>query len=155
MLGTCTPDNKQKLDSISSFCEAYDPSARLEPIGARCTLWGGGGPWDIVLSGSGRLVHGPLDGRCKARNWNTLIPLVPVLRFRACPSVWSVLHIVGQRSLHLLTNYDGSPGTLSSTLFFSLVRGPDPHKGGGSRLNISAISGNFSRIRSAIPVHPG
>ncbi|KAJ4963601.1 hypothetical protein NE237_023540 [Protea cynaroides] len=50
---------------------------------------GGGGPLDIVLSGSGRLVHGPLDGRCKARNWNTLIPLVPVLRFRACPSVWN------------------------------------------------------------------
>ncbi|KAJ0877850.1 hypothetical protein HanRHA438_Chr10g0433131 [Helianthus annuus] len=40
---------------------------------------------DIVLSGSGCLVHGPLDGRCKARNWNTLIQLVPVLRFRACP----------------------------------------------------------------------
>jgi hypothetical protein len=30
MLGTRTPDNKQKLDSISSFCEAYDPSAPLE-----------------------------------------------------------------------------------------------------------------------------
>ncbi|KAI5389615.1 hypothetical protein KIW84_075052 [Lathyrus oleraceus] len=30
MLGTCTPDNKQKLDSIYSFCEAYDPSAPLE-----------------------------------------------------------------------------------------------------------------------------
>ncbi|KAK2436881.1 hypothetical protein QL285_021845 [Trifolium repens] len=30
MLGTCTPGNKQKLDSISSFCEAYDPSAPLE-----------------------------------------------------------------------------------------------------------------------------
>ncbi|KAL8552751.1 hypothetical protein ACS0TY_001434 [Phlomoides rotata] len=57
---------------------------------------GGGGPLDIVLSGSGRLVHGPLDGRCKARNWNTLIPLVPVLRFRAYPSMWSVLHTVGQ-----------------------------------------------------------
>lgn len=120
---------------------------------------GGGGPRGIVLSGSGRLVHGPLDGRCKARNWNTLIPLVPVLRFRACPSVWSVLHTVGQRSLHLFTNYDGSPGPLSSSLFCSLVcslvRGPDPHKGGGSRLNISAIGGNFARIRSPILVHPG
>ncbi|KAK4605832.1 hypothetical protein RGQ29_000211 [Quercus rubra] len=84
-----------------------------------------------VLSGSGRLVHGPLDGRCKARNWNTLIPLVPVLRFRAYPSVWSVLHTVGQRSLHLFTNYDGSPGPLSSSLFLLTRRGPDPHKGGG------------------------
>ncbi|KAM3739222.1 hypothetical protein ACB098_08G008600 [Castanea mollissima] len=74
-----------------------------------------------VLSGSSRLVHGPLDGRCKARNWNTLIPLVPVLRFRVCPSVWSVLHTVGQRSLHLFTNYDGLPGPLSSSLFCSLV----------------------------------
>ncbi|GAU46668.1 hypothetical protein TSUD_184560 [Trifolium subterraneum] len=32
MLGTCTPDNKQKLNSISSFCEAYDPSAPLELV---------------------------------------------------------------------------------------------------------------------------
>jgi hypothetical protein len=107
----------------------------------------------LVLSGSGRLVHGPLDGRCKARNWNTFIPLVPVLRFRACPSVWSVLHTAGQRSLHLFTNYDGSPGPLSSSLFCSLVG--KPYKGGGSRLNISAIGGNFARIRSPILVHPG
>jgi hypothetical protein len=27
----------------------------------------------IVLSGSGRLIHGPIDGWCKARNWNTLL----------------------------------------------------------------------------------
>lgn len=95
-------------------------------------VWGGGGgPLDIVLSGSGRLVHGPLDGRCKAKNWNTLIPLVPVLRFRACPSVWSVLHTVGQRSLHLFTNYDGSPGPLSSSLFCSLVGVRTPTKGEG------------------------
>ncbi|OIW06257.1 hypothetical protein TanjilG_19936 [Lupinus angustifolius] len=33
MLGTCTPDNKENLDSISSFCEAYDPSAPLEEKG--------------------------------------------------------------------------------------------------------------------------
>ncbi|KAK4538925.1 hypothetical protein RGQ29_032161 [Quercus rubra] len=99
---------------------------------------GGGGPLDIVLSGSGRLVHGPLDGRCKARNWNTLIPFIPVLRFRACPSVWSILH------------------TASFLLPFLLTRrGPGPHKGGGSLLNISAIGGNFARIRSPILVHPG
>ncbi|KAI3726251.1 hypothetical protein L1987_66048 [Smallanthus sonchifolius] len=42
----------------------------------------------VCTKGSGRLVHGPLDDRCKARNWNTLIPLVPVLRLRACPSVF-------------------------------------------------------------------
>jgi hypothetical protein len=115
-------------------------------------VWGGG-PLDIVLSGSGRLVHGPLDGRCKARNLNTLIPLVPVLRFRACPSVWSVLHTVGQRSLHLFTNYDGSPGPLSSSLFFSLV-GSGPPQRGRSRLNISTMGGNFACIRSPILVHP-
>ncbi|GKD66946.1 hypothetical protein Tco_1309054, partial [Tanacetum coccineum] len=33
--------------------------------------------------------------------------------------------------------------------------GSGPHKGGGSRLNISAIGGNFARIRSPILVHPG
>ncbi|KAK8964770.1 hypothetical protein KSP40_PGU000742 [Platanthera guangdongensis] len=97
------------------------------PIGASCTLWWGGGPLDIVLSGSGSLVHGPLDGRCKARNWNTFLPLVHVLRFRTCPSVWSVLHTVGQRSLHLFTTYDGSPGPLSSSLFCSLVGVRTPH----------------------------
>ncbi|CAK7328644.1 unnamed protein product [Dovyalis caffra] len=86
-------------------------------------LVGGRRSPDIVLSGSGRLVHGPFDGRCKARNWNTLIPLVPVLRFGARPSVWSVLHTVGQRSLHLFTNYDGSPGPLSSSLFSLTRRG--------------------------------
>jgi len=59
---------------------------------------------------------------------NTLIPLVPVLRFRACPSVWSVLHTVGQRSLHLFTNYDGSPGPLSSSLFCSLVGSVPPQR---------------------------
>ncbi|KAF8740720.1 hypothetical protein HU200_013779 [Digitaria exilis] len=67
----------------------------------------------------------------KARNWNTLIPLVPVLRFRACPSVWSVLHTVGQQSLHLFTYYDGSPGPLSSSLFCSLVGVQTPTKGEG------------------------
>ena len=100
-------------------------------------VWGGGGPLDIVLSGSGRLVHGPLDGRCKARNWNTLIPLVPVLRFRACPSVWSVLHTVGQRSLHLFTNYEGSPGPLSSSLFCSLVGSGPPQRGRESTEHLS------------------
>ena len=30
MLGTRTPDNKHKFDSISSLCEAYDPSTPLE-----------------------------------------------------------------------------------------------------------------------------
>lgn len=99
-------------------------------------VWGGG-PLDIVLSGSGRLVHGPLDGRCKARNLNTLIPLVPVLRFRACPSVWSVLHTVGQRSLHLFTNYDGSPGPLSSSLFCSLVGSGPPQRGRESTEHLS------------------
>lgn len=95
-------------------------------------LVGGGGlPLDIVLSGSVPLVHGPLDGRCKARNWKTLIPLLPVLRFRACPSVWSVLHTVGQRSLHLFTNYDGSPRPLSSSLFCSLLEVRNPTKGTG------------------------
>ena len=74
---------------------------------------GGGGPLDIVLSGSGCLVHGPLDGRCKTRNWNTLIPLVPILHFRACPLVWSILHTVRQQSLHMFINYDGSPGLFS------------------------------------------
>ena len=98
---------------------------------------GGGGPLDIVLSGSGRLVHGPFDGRCKARNWNTLIPLVPVLRFRACPSVWSVLHTVGLRSLHLFTNYDGSPGPLSSSLFCSLVGVRTPQRGRESTEHLS------------------
>ena len=98
---------------------------------------GGGGPLDIVVSGSGRLVHGPLDGRCKARKLNTLIPLVPVLRFRACPSVWSVLHTVGQRSLHLFTNYDGSPGPLSSSLFCSLVGVRTPTKGRESTEHLS------------------
>jgi hypothetical protein len=39
--------------------------------------------------------------------------------------------------------------------FLLTRRGPDPHKGGGSRLNISAIGGNFVRIRSPILVHPG
>ncbi|KAL2971153.1 hypothetical protein AAZX31_15G178800 [Glycine max] len=96
-------------------------------------LVGGGGPRDIVLSGSGRLVHGPLDGRCKARNWNTLIPLVPVLHFRACPSVWA-----------------------SFLLPFLLTRkGSGPPQRLRSRLNISAIGGNFARIRSPILVHPG
>uniref|UniRef100_A0A3Q7EA97 Uncharacterized protein n=1 Tax=Solanum lycopersicum TaxID=4081 RepID=A0A3Q7EA97_SOLLC len=33
-------------------------------------------------------------------NWNTLIRLIPVLRFRVCPSVWSELHTIVQRSLH-------------------------------------------------------
>ncbi|CAL1414421.1 unnamed protein product [Linum trigynum] len=59
---------------------------------------GGGGPLDIVLSGGGHLVHGPFDGRCKARNLNTLIPPVPVLRFRACPSVWSVSILSGSEA---------------------------------------------------------
>ncbi|KAL4628660.1 hypothetical protein ACB092_05G256200 [Castanea dentata] len=86
---------------------------------------------NFVLSGSGRLVHGPLDGQCKARNWNTLILLILVLRFRACPSVWSVLYTVGQRSLHLFTNYDGSPEPLSSSLFYSLVGVRTPTKGEG------------------------
>jgi len=105
-------------------------------------VWGGGGgPLDIVLSGSGRLVHGPLDGRCKAKNWNTLIPLVPVLRFRACPSVWSVLHTVGQRSLHLFTNYDGSPGPLSSSLFCSLVGVRTPTKGEGVDWTSQTLAG--------------
>ena len=115
---------------------------------------GGGGPLDIVLSGSGRLVHGPLDGRCKARNWNTLIPLVPVLRFRACPSVWSVLHTVGQQSLHLFT-HEGSPGPLFSLPFcLSVTRGlPDLLQREESRLNISAIGGSFARIQSSIIVH--
>lgn len=83
---------------------------------------------------------------------------VPVLRFRACPSVWSVLNTVGQQSLHLFTYCDGSPGPLSSSLFCSLVNQglPDPpYKGGESRLSISAIGGNFARIRSPILVHPG
>ncbi|KAL5801801.1 hypothetical protein ACOSQ3_033433 [Xanthoceras sorbifolium] len=64
----------------------------------------------------------------------------------ACPSVWSVLHTVGRRSLPLFTNYDGSPGPLSC----SLVGVPKllVHKGGGSRLNISAIGRNFARIRT-------
>ena len=62
---------------------------------------GVGGPLDIVLSGNGRLDHGPFNGRCKARNWKTLISLFPVLHFKACPSVRSILHTVGQRSLHL------------------------------------------------------
>lgn len=39
--------------------------------------------------------------------------------------------------------------------FLLTRRGPDPYKGGGSRLNISAIGGNFARIRSPILVHPG
>ncbi|KAL5800340.1 hypothetical protein ACOSQ4_033224 [Xanthoceras sorbifolium] len=64
----------------------------------------------------------------------------------ACPSVWSVLHTVERRSLPLFTNYDGSPGPLSC----SLVGVPKllVHKGGGSRLNISAIGRNFARIRT-------
>ncbi|KAK4858707.1 hypothetical protein QYF36_020741 [Acer negundo] len=94
------------------FLDSYSgPYTQDVPCGGS-----GGGPMDIVLSGSGRLVHGSLNGLCKARNWNTLIPLVPVLRFKACPSVW----------------------------------GLDPHKGGGNRLNISAIGGNFARIRSPL-----
>ena len=102
-------------------------------------------PWSIGCSVQGqKLEH-------TARN-------VPVLRFRACPSVWSVLNTVGQQSLHLLTYCDGSPGPLSSSLFCSLVNQglPDPpYKGGESRLSISAIGGNFARIRSPILVHPG
>ncbi|CAA0821957.1 Unknown protein [Striga hermonthica] len=49
------------------------------------------------------------------------------------------------------------PGLGASFLlpFLLTGRGPDPHKGGGSRLNISAIGGNFARIRSPILVHPG
>lgn len=82
---------------------------------------------------------------------------------RSCPSLQGLsLGVVStpycraaKLTLVNLTNYDGSPGPLSSSLFCSLVRGPDPHKGGGSRLNISAIGGNFARIRSPIPVHPG
>ncbi|KAL3500213.1 hypothetical protein ACH5RR_039306 [Cinchona calisaya] len=60
---------------------------RFLGLGREMYLVGDGGPLDMILSGSGNLVHGPLDGRCKAKNWNTLILLVPVLRFRACPSV--------------------------------------------------------------------
>ena len=75
-------------------------------------------PWSIRWSVQGqKLEH--------------IIPLVLVLRFRACPSVWSVLHTVGQRSLHLFTNYDGSPGPLSSSLFCSLVGVRTPTKGEG------------------------
>lgn len=48
------------------------------------------------------------------------------------------------------------PPRASFLLPFLLTRrGRDPHKGGGSRLNISAIGGNFARIRSPILVHPG
>lgn len=39
--------------------------------------------------------------------------------------------------------------------FLLTRRGLDPHKGGGSRLNISAIGGNFAHIRSPILLHPG
>nr|KJB09768.1 hypothetical protein B456_001G163500 [Gossypium raimondii] len=42
-----------------------------------------------------------------------------------------------------------------STPYCRAAKGPDPHKRGGSRLNISDIGGNFARIRSPILVHPG
>ncbi|KAI4298075.1 hypothetical protein MLD38_040498 [Melastoma candidum] len=47
------------------------------------------------------------------------------------------------------------PGASFLLPFLLTRRGPDPHKGGGSQLNISAIGGNFARIRSPIIVHPG
>jgi hypothetical protein len=115
---------------------------------------GVGGPLDIVLSGNGRLDHGPFNGRCKARNWKTLISLFPVLHFKACPSVRLILHTVGQRSLHLSLIMMVRQGLF--LLPFLLTRwGSDPQKGGGSQLNISTIGGNFPRIRSPILVHPG
>ncbi|CAI9783840.1 unnamed protein product [Fraxinus pennsylvanica] len=47
-----------------------------------------------------------------------------------CPSVWLVLHAVRQQSLQLFTNYDDSPGPLSSFLLTRM--GPNPHKVGGT-----------------------
>jgi hypothetical protein len=123
-------------------------------MGARCTLRGG--PLDIVLSDSGHLVHGPLDVRCKTKNLHCKYPsfLPLILNFRARPSVWSVLDTDGQQSLHLFT-YGGSPRPLSSSLFCLLPtrRLPDPLQREKSRLNISAIGGNFARIQFSIIVH--
>jgi hypothetical protein len=91
-------------------------------------LVGAAGNLDIVLSDSGRLVHGPLDVRCKAKNWNTLPETFPSFALGPVPQLWSVLNTVGQQSLHLFTYCDGSPGPLSSSLFCSLVNQglPDP-----------------------------
>nr|YP_009300620.1 hypothetical protein [Brachythecium rivulare]ALK03322.1 hypothetical protein [Brachythecium rivulare] len=82
------------------------------------------------------------------------VPFIPPFHSRIRPSVWSVLDTVGQQSLHLFT-YSGSPRPLSSSLFCSPpTRGlPDLLQREESRLNISAIGGNFARIQFSIIVH--
>jgi len=82
------------------------------------------------------------------------VPFIPPFHSRIRPSVWSVPDTVGQQSLHLFT-YSGSPRPLSSSLFCSpLTRGlPDLLQREESRLNISAIGGNFARIQFSIIVH--
>lgn len=82
------------------------------------------------------------------------VPFIPPFNSRAHPSVWSVLDTGGQQSLHLFT-YGGSPRPLSSSLFCSLPtrRLPDLLQREESRLNISAIGGNFARIQFSIIVH--
>ena len=89
------------------------------------------------------------------QNFALQVPLIPAFPFRARPSVWSVPDTVGQQSLHLFT-YDGSPEPLSSSLFCLLPtqRLPDLLQRKESRLNISAIGGNFARIQFSIIVHP-
>jgi hypothetical protein len=88
------------------------------------------------------------------QNFALQVPLVPAFRSRVRPSVWSVLDTIGQQSLHLFTS-DGSPGLLSSPLFCLLLtqRLPDLLQRKESRLNISAIGGNFARIQFSIVVH--
>ncbi len=68
--------------------------------------------------------------------------------------MWSILDTIEQQNLHLFT-FDGSPRLLSSSLFcLLLTQGlPDLLQRKESRLNISAIGGNFVHIQFSIVVH--
>lgn len=81
----------------------------------------GRSPGHSLLAGRLFLVYGPLDVRCKAKKLHCKSTPRYCPRFRARPSVWSVLDTVGRQSLHLFTYYDGSPGPPSSTPSCSLA----------------------------------
>ena len=61
-------------------------------------LVGAAGTLDIVLSDSGRLVHGPLDVRCKAKNWNTLPETFPSFALGPVPQCGQYLILSGSEA---------------------------------------------------------
>jgi hypothetical protein len=117
----------------------------IQPIGAKCTLWGG--PLDSPF---GQWPFSPWSIGCSVQDQNFAlqVPLIPVFRSKVRPSVWSVLDTIREHSLHLFTSN-------GSSLFCLLLtqRLLDLLQRKESRLNISAIGENFTRIQISIVVH--